>query len=83
MSRTFELACFETRQSVWVGQGQSTDFYLYTKEDKVMSDLEQFLVKHIGKPLYFVDSEIISDLFPMSDEQIKQYIENGLQLEES
>jgi hypothetical protein len=79
MSRTYHIVCFETKKSIWIGQGKSlNDFYLYVKELGTMAELEQFLKDHFNKPLYFVDSEVVCDLFSMPDEQIKQIIENGL-----
>ena len=60
MSRTFEIVCHETRQTLWIGQGQSQELsYFYSNNSKVMCKLSRFLAVTLGKNLVVLDSEYV------------------------
>lgn len=69
MSRTFYLACPETKMRIWIGQGSGDITHpimttLYC-EDGLDQKLCAFLNMHARKPLVFVDLE--DSLFDQSD----------------
>lgn len=59
MSRTFYIACPETKKRVvWIGQGSDNNMStLYSGESHIMACLADFLNVHMGKALYVADSE--------------------------
>lgn len=58
MSRTFYIACPETKKKLWIGQGSSDNMStFYSGEPYVMDCLANFLNTHLGKNLIVVDSE--------------------------
>lgn len=58
MSRTFEIACKDCCEALWIGQGwpDTTGVYLY-KSELYIKALEKFLFEHEGHRLIFSDSE--------------------------
>ena len=58
MSRTFCIACPETKQKLWIGQGSSDNMStFYSGEPYIMACLADFLNTHLGKSLVVVDSD--------------------------
>jgi len=60
MGINYYLGCEETKEYVWIGQGRNTNilgltlqFGLYSREEKTMLKLENFLNKTRGKKLIF------------------------------
>lgn len=51
MSQTFSIACDETKQKVWVGQGWGSMTNFYSGEPETMKRLGEFLRTHEGKEL--------------------------------
>lgn len=60
MSKTFYIACPETKQKLWIGQGSHNNMStFYSSEPKTMACLADFLNTHLGKSLVVVDSDDI------------------------
>lgn len=58
MSRTFVIACPETKQKFWIGQGSYNNMStFYSGEPETMACLADFLNTHLGKSLIVVDSD--------------------------
>lgn len=58
MSRTFEIACPETKKKLWIGQGSSDNMStFYSGEPETMEQLGHFFNAHLGKMLVVVDSD--------------------------
>lgn len=58
MSRTFEIACPDTKKKLWIGQGSSNDMStFYSGEPETMKKLGDFINAHLGKMLIVLDSE--------------------------
>lgn len=58
MSRTFYIACPETKQYLWIGQGSKDNMStFYSGEPEIMDCLAKFLNTHLGKSLVVVDGE--------------------------
>ena len=52
------IACPETKQRLWIGQGSSDDISVFYSGDPwIMACLKDFLNMHLNKPLVVVDSE--------------------------
>ena len=71
MSRTYEIACLNCRNTLWVGQGwpETSGVYLYKNSNAILH-LEEFLFRHEGHNLIFGDSEILDlDDFVSVDEE--------------
>lgn len=76
MSRVYEIACFETKKAVMIGQGKtSEDFNFWSAQEDTLDELGKFFREHINKPLYIVDSEVVADLFSMPTGQVKEILE--------
>lgn len=59
MSRTYSLACNDCGEEVWIGQGRSKDkSYIYTGDEKVMDNLNNFLIRHMNHNLTYGDDEL-------------------------
>jgi hypothetical protein len=58
MSRTFEIVCHETRQTLWIGQGKDLNCF-YSSNLEVMNKLGRFLQATLGKTLIVLDSEYV------------------------
>jgi hypothetical protein len=58
MSETFRLACPETKQTIWIGQGsydpQVGMKTLYAGDPEVIARLIRFLNATRGRPLFFL-----------------------------
>lgn len=66
MSRTFYLACPETKERLWIGQGSDDNMStFYSDESYIMACLADFLNIHLNKMLIVVDSE--NSLFDQLD----------------
>jgi len=50
MSQTFRLVCHETKQKIWIGQGQNLICF-YSGEPETMARLGRFLAATLGKSL--------------------------------
>ena len=58
MSTTFVIACPETKQFLWIGQGSSDNMStFYSDEPYIMACLADFLNTHLGKSLIVLDSD--------------------------
>lgn len=58
MSSTWYIACPETKQRVWIGQGTYTTMStFYSDESEIMDCLAGFLSLHAGKSLVVVNIE--------------------------
>lgn len=58
MSRTFYIACPETKKCMWIGQGSYKNMTtFYSNDPEIMACLADFLNVHMGKNLMVVDSE--------------------------
>lgn len=58
MSRTFYIACPETKQKLCIGQGSTDNMStFYSGEPEIMACLADFLNTHLDKVLVVVDSE--------------------------
>lgn len=58
MSRTFYIACPETKQKLWIGQGSYNNMSIfYSGEPETMACLAGFLNTHLGKSLIVTDGD--------------------------
>lgn len=60
MSKTFELVCHETRQRMWIGQGQKGMTHLYSGPGQLKL-LADFLEVTRGKPLVVMCTDTEGD----------------------
>jgi len=59
MSSTYSIICRETKQRVWIGQGDRNSMSsFYSGDPKIMSNLAGFLNATIGKSLEFVRNDV-------------------------
>ncbi|MES2625875.1 MAG: hypothetical protein V4628_11405 [Pseudomonadota bacterium] len=67
MSRTYNIACRDCNQSLWIGQGNlGGTQYIYT-EQKCVDRLQSFLFSHLSHALVFDDSEGMCDYDEIPD----------------
>ena len=60
MSRTFSIVCHETKQSLWIGQSETSGramAVVQSLHECKMRRLGRFLIATQGKPLMVVDDE--------------------------
>ena len=58
MSRNYYFCCPETKEAIWIGQGENGTGYMdtfYSAEEKTMDNLIIFLNKNKGKNLILID----------------------------
>ena len=70
MSATWSLTCEETRQKLWIGQGNAQMWIFYTGEPETMERLRLFLVATAGKSLIFE-----SDLMERPSDYYEEFLE--------
>lgn len=57
MSHTYDIACKDCKQNLWIGQGwNEKDFKIYTGKNDCMDKLKNFLFAHMGHRLVFDNS---------------------------
>jgi hypothetical protein len=54
MSQTWSLVCHDTKEKVWIGQGNGQMSNFYSCEPNTMEALRKFLIDTIGKKLEFI-----------------------------
>ncbi|MGK2884354.1 MAG: hypothetical protein ACSLE8_06195 [Rhodococcus sp. (in: high G+C Gram-positive bacteria)] len=62
MSATWSLVCHETKQTIWVGQGNGEMSNFYYGEPHTMERLKRFLVATQGKQLVLLVDDIVHEL---------------------
>lgn len=67
MSNTHHLVCHETKQMVWIGQGNGSMEAFYSEENFSMDALGRFLVATAGRPLQLVEINAGADPIPCDD----------------
>lgn len=71
MSRTFELVCHDTKEMLWIGQGNGVDGMtcFYSDNQERMEQLGLFLQRTAGKALVVMDSEQAPDDYKQLDDE--------------
>ena len=59
MSKTYSIVCLDCKRSLWIAQGwdDPKTWTLYSRNNKIMAELQNFLFKHVGHNLTFLDDE--------------------------
>jgi len=64
MSVTYSIVCKETKERLWIGQGN----YLYTGDKEVMDSLTKFLFETMGKTLLFICDDFNDEILDQTEE---------------
>jgi hypothetical protein len=61
MSDSYNIACINCGDYVWIGQSQNSDppFCFYSGEPDTMQKLKEFLWKHMGHVLMMNESQML------------------------
>lgn len=62
MSSTWSLVCHDTKQTIWIGQGNGQMSNFYYGEPATMERLKRFFQVTAGKPLVLLIDEVVHDL---------------------
>lgn len=63
MSQTFSIVCHETKQKIWIGQGNGGRMTVfYSSMPDVMDRLARFLSAMKGKPLVLICNDTDGDV---------------------
>lgn len=68
MSQTYDIACMQCREALWIAQSGIGGMTLYSGEPKTMEHLREFLFRHSGHHLEFRDSQHFDDFKQLWEE---------------